>query len=61
MIKSFSGKAPIIDESVFVAENAAIIGNVTIGKGSSVWYSAVIRGDMCAIKIGEKGKLISPS
>ena len=57
MIKSFSGKSPVIDESVFVAENAAIIGNVTIGKGSSVWYSAVLRADMCPITIGENSNI----
>lgn len=57
MIKSFSGKTPEIDESVFLAENATVIGNVSIGKGSSVWYSAVIRGDMCAITIGENSNI----
>ncbi len=57
MIKSFAGKTPVIDESVFVAENAAIIGDVTIGKGSSIWYSAVLRGDMCAITIGENSNI----
>ncbi|MBR6779661.1 MAG: gamma carbonic anhydrase family protein, partial [Clostridia bacterium] len=53
MIKDFAGKTPEIDESVFVAENAAVIGDVKIGKGSSVWYSAVLRGDMRKIEIGE--------
>ena len=57
MIKDFAGKTPIIDESAFIAENAAVIGDVTIGKGSSVWYSAVLRGDMCAITIGENSNI----
>lgn len=57
MIKTFSGKTPIIDESAFIAENAAIIGDVTIGKGSSVWYGAVLRGDMCSITIGENSNI----
>ena len=57
MIKDFAGKTPEIDESVFVAENAVIIGNVKIGKGSSVWYSAVLRGDMCKIEIGENSNI----
>ena len=57
MIKTFAGKTPVIDESAFIAENASIIGDVTIGKGSSVWYSAVLRGDMCAIKIGENSNI----
>lgn len=45
---------PDIHESVFVAETAAVIGDVKIGADSSVWYSAVIRGDMHYIKIGER-------
>lgn len=57
MIKDFSGKTPVIDESAFIAENATVIGDVTIGKGSSVWYSAVLRGDMCAITIGENSNI----
>lgn len=57
MIKTFSGKTPIIDESAFIAENAAIIGDVTIDKGSSVWYGAVLRGDMCSITIGENSNI----
>lgn len=57
MIKNFAGKAPVIDESAFIAENATIIGDVTIGKGSSIWYGAVLRGDMCSIKIGENSNI----
>lgn len=57
MIKSFSGKTPVIDEGAFIAENATVIGDVTIGKGSSVWYSAVLRGDMCKITIGENSNI----
>lgn len=57
MIKDFAGKTPVIDESAFIAENATIIGDVTIGKGSSIWYSAVLRGDMCSISIGENSNI----
>lgn len=53
MIKEFEGIMPEIDESVFVAESADIIGDVKIGKNSSVWYNVVIRGDEQAIRIGE--------
>ena len=45
---------PSIDESVFVAPNATVIGRVTIGGESSVWYGAVIRGDVDAIRIGRQ-------
>lgn len=57
MIKSFSGKTPVIDEKAFIAENATVIGDVTIGEGSSVWYSAVLRGDMCSITIGKNSNI----
>ena len=54
MIIKFDGIMPQIHESVFVAETAAVIGDVQIGRNSSVWYSAVIRGDMHSIRIGER-------
>lgn len=53
MIKEFEGIMPEIDESVFVAESADIIGDVKIGKNSSVWYNTVLRGDEHAIRIGK--------
>lgn len=53
MIKEFEGIMPEIDESVFVAESADIIGDVKIGKNSSVWYNTVLRGDEHTIRIGE--------
>ena len=53
MIKEFEGIMPEIDESVFVAESADIIGDVKIGKNSSVWYNTVLRGDEHAIRISK--------
>ena len=53
MIKEFDGIMPEIDESVFGAESADIIGDVKIGKNSSIWYNTVLRGDEHAIRIGE--------
>ncbi|MCE9501537.1 MAG: gamma carbonic anhydrase family protein [Leptospira sp.] len=53
MIYSFKGITPKIDESVFVAPSAEIIGDVSIGKGSSVWFQCLIRGDVNYIRIGE--------
>lgn len=41
------------DEDVLIAEGAAVVGDVTLGKGVSVWYNAAIRGDQGAIVIGE--------
>lgn len=48
------GRKPQIAENVFVAEGAKVIGEVQLGANSSVWFNAVIRGDVAPIKIGEK-------
>ena len=47
------GKKPRIDPTAFIAPNATIIGDVEIGEGTSVWYGAVIRGDLARIRIGK--------
>ena len=57
MIIEFRGVKPDIHESVFIAEGAAVIGDVKIGAMSSVWYSAVVRGDMHHIRIGERSSI----
>ncbi|MBK7106691.1 MAG: gamma carbonic anhydrase family protein [Ignavibacteriae bacterium] len=44
---------PKLGENVFLADGVKIIGDVTIGKNSSVWYNCVIRGDVHYVKIGE--------
>ena len=44
---------PQIAEDVFLAENATVVGEVTIGEGSSVWFNAVLRGDVNTITIGK--------
>lgn len=54
VIKPVNGKLPQIEEDCFIAENAAIVGDVIIGNQSSIWFSAVIRGDVNSIKIGNK-------
>ncbi len=54
MIKSLQNITPRIGEGTFVAPTAAVIGDVEIGSGSSVWYSAVIRGDVNKIRIGDR-------
>ncbi len=54
MIRDFQDKTPKIHESVFVAENAVIIGDVEIARDASIWYNCVIRGDVNYIRIGEK-------
>ena len=52
LIKTLNGNTPIIGDNCFLAETATIIGNVTIGSNCSIWYSAVLRGDVHFIKIG---------
>lgn len=52
MIYNFGSKKPSISESAFIAETACIIGNVSIGESSSVWFNTVIRGDRAKISIG---------
>lgn len=48
---------PQIDPTVFTAHNATIIGHVNISKESSIWYNAVLRGDLNTITIGEQTNL----
>jgi carbonic anhydrase/acetyltransferase-like protein (isoleucine patch superfamily) len=54
MLKNFQDKQPKIHDSVFIAENAIIIGDVEIGNDSSVWYGCILRGDVNYIRIGER-------
>jgi len=52
IIKSVRGFTPVIGKDTFLADNAAIIGDTTIGDGCSIWFGAVLRGDVNTIKIG---------
>lgn len=52
IIRSVRGFTPEIGRDTFLAENAAIIGDVTIGEGCSIWYGTVLRGDVNSIRIG---------
>jgi carbonic anhydrase/acetyltransferase-like protein (isoleucine patch superfamily) len=54
VIKSVGGKSPEIPGDCFIAENATIVGNVSMGNECSIWFSAVVRGDVNFIKIGNK-------
>jgi carbonic anhydrase/acetyltransferase-like protein (isoleucine patch superfamily) len=50
----YAGVVPTIHESVFVARGAVIVGDVHIGKDSTVWFNVVMRGDVHQIRIGER-------
>ena len=47
----------LIDKSVFIADGAKVIGNIEIGKDSSVWFNAVIRADLDEVKIGDNSNV----
>lgn len=54
MILSVRGKSPEIPEDCYVAPNATIVGEVKMGNACSVWFNAVIRGDVHSIEMGNK-------
>jgi carbonic anhydrase/acetyltransferase-like protein (isoleucine patch superfamily) len=54
LIKTVNGKSPNIPLDCYVAENATIVGDVSFGASCSVWFNAVIRGDVNSITIGNK-------
>jgi carbonic anhydrase/acetyltransferase-like protein (isoleucine patch superfamily) len=54
MIRPFRDKRPQIHPTAFIEESAQIIGDVWIGEESSVWFNAVLRGDVFYIRIGER-------
>lgn len=54
MIRSWKGIWPAIDPSAWIAETAEVIGDVTIGPESGLWYGAVVRGDVHRIVIGAR-------
>ena len=53
-IKEVRGHTPSIGEGTFVADTAVIVGDVTIGRDSSIWFNAVLRGDVNTITIGDR-------
>jgi carbonic anhydrase/acetyltransferase-like protein (isoleucine patch superfamily) len=54
LILSVQGVSPQIPESCFIAPNATIVGDIVMGESCSVWFNAVIRGDVNSIKMGNK-------
>ncbi len=53
LILPVKDKLPVIGSDCFIAENATVVGDVTIGNQCSVWFNAVIRGDVNSITIGD--------
>lgn len=56
-IRTFRGKTPQLGEGVFVAENAAVIGDVVLGANASVWYGVQIRADSLPVRIGARSNV----
>lgn len=54
IIKEVRGISPTIGDNCYLAETAAIIGDVTMGNDCSIWFSTVLRGDVNSISIGNK-------
>ena len=52
-LEKYLSQLPIIGEGVYIAKSAVVFGAVTLGKQSSVWYNAVLRGDIHEIVVGE--------
>lgn len=52
IVEPYKGKSPRLAPDVFVARGAVVIGDVTVGEGSSIWYNTVVRGDVGSVTIG---------
>lgn len=57
IIVPYLDKSPKISEDVFIATGASIVGDVTIGNESSVWFGSVIRGDVQSVTIGNRSNI----
>ncbi len=57
IILPVKGKTPSFGKDGWIAPNATITGDVTVGDGCTIWFSAVIRGDVCRIEIGDNSNV----
>lgn len=57
VIRAFGAASPRIGRGVFLAETCAVIGDVELGDDASIWYAAVVRGDVMPIRIGARTNL----
>ncbi|MEZ4301183.1 MAG: gamma carbonic anhydrase family protein [Polyangiaceae bacterium] len=54
LVFPFNGKHPVVGRDAWIAPNATVIGDVELGEASSVWFGAVLRGDIGSIRIGAR-------
>lgn len=57
IVRSYKGATPRLGARVFLAETAAVVGDVVLGDDVSIWYSSVVRGDCCWIRIGARSNV----
>lgn len=57
ILRSYGGKTPRLGARAFVADNAALIGDVELGDDSSVWFGTVLRGDINFIRVGARSNI----
>ncbi len=57
MVLPYRGQPPTIPDTAFVAPNATVIGDVVVGEHASIWFNAVVRGDIHAIRIGARANI----
>jgi carbonic anhydrase/acetyltransferase-like protein (isoleucine patch superfamily) len=57
MLYAYNGKMPFVHESVFAAEGVRLIGDVRLEEETSIWYNAVLRGDLAPIVIGRRSNI----
>jgi len=54
LIRAWGGKEPRLADGVWVADGAVVLGDVEIGPGSSIWFGAILRGDVNSIRVGAR-------
>jgi carbonic anhydrase/acetyltransferase-like protein (isoleucine patch superfamily) len=54
LVRAFGGKEPRLAEGVWIADGAVVVGDVEIGPDSSIWFGAILRGDVNSIRVGAR-------
>jgi carbonic anhydrase/acetyltransferase-like protein (isoleucine patch superfamily) len=57
LLKGYAGKAPRIDAAAWLADDATVTGDVTLGPGASLWFGVVVRGDVNHVRIGARSNV----
>lgn len=57
LVIPFEEHKPVIGENVFVANNASVIGRTYLGEGASIWFGAVLRGDIAEVRVGRNSNI----